>query len=58
VRLPQRFSGQACQVIDAAGREVRRVQVGHDGTVDLGVLEDGRYLLRCAAAVVPVQVLH
>jgi len=58
VRLPSTFAGQPCQVIDAAGREVLRVQVGYDATLDLGALENGRYLLRSAAAVVPVQVLR
>lgn len=58
VRLPSTFAGQPCQVIDAAGREVMRVQVGYDGMLDLGALENGRYLLRSAAAVVPVQVLR
>ncbi len=58
LRLPPSFNGKACQVIDAAGREVLRVQVGHGGSVDLGALEDGRYLLRNATSVVPVQVLH
>ncbi len=58
VRLPPTFNGQACQVIDAAGREVLQVQVGHLGTVDLGALENGRYLLRSATSSVTVQVLH
>ncbi len=58
VRLPSTFAGQHCQVIDAAGREVLRVQVGYDATLDLGALENGRYLLRSADAVVPVQVLR
>jgi len=45
-------------VIDAAGREVMRTPGGFDGVVDLGALESGRYLVRSAGAVVPVQVQH
>lgn len=58
VRLPSTFSGQPCQVIDATGREVLRVQVGYDATLDLSALENGRYLLRSTDALVPVQVLR
>jgi len=58
VRLPSSFAGRPCQVIDAAGREVLSVQVGYEGTLDLSALENGRYLLRSADAMVPVQVLR
>jgi hypothetical protein len=58
VRMPAAFNGRTCQVIDAAGREVMRTPVGFDGVVDLGALESGRYLVRSAGAVVPVQVQH
>lgn len=59
VRLPDTYKGLSCQVCDAAGREVLRVQVGYDGTVDLGALEAGRYHVRTAdGRTCPVQVVH
>lgn len=58
VRLPSTFSGRPCQVIDATGREVLRVQVGYDATLDLSALENGRYMVRTGATVVPLQVQH
>ncbi len=60
LRLPSSFTGQTCQVIDAAGREVMRSAVGYDGILDLSVLEEGRYALRSAdgARVVSVHIIH
>lgn len=52
-------AGIPVQVIDLAGRHVRRLMVEHDGLVDLGALESGRYLLRIGPGpAVPVQIQH
>ena len=58
MRLHSTFVAQPCHVIDAPGREVLRVQVGYDTSLDLVALNSGRYLLRSDDAVVLVQVLR
>jgi hypothetical protein len=59
VRISGWPAGTAVQVLDAAGRMVRRIRVGGDGRVELQGLCSGRYLLRNAlGAVLPVQVVH
>ena len=40
------------------GQFVLPVQVGYDATLDLRALENGRYMVRTGATVVPLQVQH